>query len=125
MVPKALPFQLRLYQNDLITSHSGKSCGKGERFFACSQAGKQRILTGKRWVWGRRVSIVALGHRMENCSLWQPTIVQTALADHRWRWGIETLFTALKTRGFSLKSSHFSHAERLSKLVMLLALAFC
>ncbi|MEM6446561.1 MAG: hypothetical protein AAF704_08355 [Cyanobacteria bacterium P01_D01_bin.123] len=59
MVPKALPFQLRLHQNDLITSHSGKSCGKGERFFACSQAGKQRILTGKRWVWGRRVSIVA------------------------------------------------------------------
>ncbi|MEM9512558.1 MAG: hypothetical protein AAF978_07755, partial [Cyanobacteria bacterium P01_E01_bin.48] len=37
--------------------------------------------------------------------MWQPTIVQTALADHRWRWGIETLFTALKTRGFSVDGS--------------------
>jgi hypothetical protein len=39
--------------------------------------------------------------------------------------GIETLFTALKTPGFNLESTHFCHAERLSKLVALLALAFC
>ena len=50
---------------------------------------------------------------------------QTALADYRLRWGIETLFAALKTRGFILESTHFRYAERLSKLIALLALAFC
>jgi len=45
--------------------------------------------------------------------------------DYRLRWGIETLFAALKTRGFNLESTHFCHAERLSKLMVLLALAFC
>ncbi|MBD2429199.1 hypothetical protein [Phormidium sp. FACHB-1136] len=38
---------------------------------------------------------------------------------------IETLFSALKTRGFNLESTHLCHAERLSKLVALLALGFC
>jgi hypothetical protein len=50
---------------------------------------------------------------------------KTALADYRLRWGLETLFSALKTRGFNLESTHFCHAERLSKLVALLALGFC
>jgi hypothetical protein len=31
----------------------------------------------------------------------------------------------LKTPGFNLESTHFCHAERLSKLVALLASAFC
>jgi hypothetical protein len=35
------------------------------------------------------------------------------------------LFSALKTRGFNLESTHFRQAERLSKLVALLALGFC
>lgn len=35
------------------------------------------------------------------------------------------MFSALKTRGFNLESTHFRHAERLSKLVTLLALGFC
>ncbi|MBE9108122.1 hypothetical protein IQ273_01625 [Nodosilinea sp. LEGE 07298] len=35
------------------------------------------------------------------------------------------MFAALKTRGFNLESTHFRNAERLSKLIALLALAFC
>ena len=50
---------------------------------------------------------------------------KTALADYRLLWGIETLFSALKTRGFNLESTHFLNAEKLNKLVVLLALAFC
>ena len=50
---------------------------------------------------------------------------ETALADYRLRWGIETLFATLKTRGFNLESTHCLAAERLNKLVSLLALAFC
>jgi hypothetical protein len=104
-----MPFRLRLRHSDRISSRSGKRRQQGER-----------------WVWGRRVYVVAT--RLEDDELLilatdhRP---QSALADYRLRWGIETLLAALKTRGFNLESTHFCHAERLSKLVALLALAFC
>jgi hypothetical protein len=43
---------------------------------------------------------------------------------YRKRWGIETLFGALKSRGFNLEDTHLKDAERLSRLLALLALAF-
>jgi hypothetical protein len=46
------------------------------------------------------------------------------LADYRLRWDIESLFDALKSRGFDLESTHLHHPERLERLLALLALAF-
>ena len=40
------------------------------------------------------------------------------------RWGIETLFGALKTRGFNLEDTRLTDEARLSRLLALLALAF-
>ena len=126
MLPKAMLFRLRLRHSDIISSRSGKTRQKGERVFANLKEGEQCILSGKRWVWGRRVYVVATrlddGELLIVATNHRP---KTALADYRLRWGIETLFAALKTRGFNLESTHFCHAERLSKLIALLALAFC
>lgn len=41
------------------------------------------------------------------------------------RWNIETLFAQLKTRGFRFEDTHLNKPERISKLLALLALAFC
>jgi len=49
----------------------------------------------------------------------------TALSDYAHRWGIETLFGCLKTRGFCLEATHLKDRERLKKLIALLTLAFC
>lgn len=49
----------------------------------------------------------------------------TAISDYANRWGIETLFGMLKTRGFCLESTHFTDSERLSKLLALMSLALC
>jgi hypothetical protein len=126
MLPKAMLFRLRLRHSDIISSRSGKTRQKGERVFANLKEGEQCILSGKRWVWGRRVYVVATrlddGELLILATNHRP---KTALADYRLRWGIETLFAALKTRGFNLESTHFCHAERLSKLIALLALGFC
>ncbi len=93
-----MPFRLRLRHSDRISSRSGKRQQRGERVFANLKVGEQRVLSGKRWVWGRPVYVVATrledgellilatGHRPQN-----------ALADYRLRWGIEALFAALKT----------------------------
>ncbi|PZU92845.1 MAG: IS4 family transposase [Leptolyngbya sp.] len=106
--PKALPFRLRLRHSDRISSHSGKHRQPGERVFANLTVGEQRVLSGKRWMWGRRVYVVAT--RLEDGELLilatnhRP---ETALADYRLRWGIETLFAALKSRGFNLELPNF------------------
>jgi hypothetical protein len=38
---------------------------------------------------------------------------------------IETLFAALKTRGFCLEQTHMTDPERLERLLPMLALTFC
>jgi hypothetical protein len=40
------------------------------------------------------------------------------------RWEIETLFGALKSRGFNFEDTPLTHPERIGKLLGLLALAF-
>lgn len=46
-----------------------------------------------------------------------------ALAIYRKRWKIESLFAALKTRGFNLEATHMAKAEKISMLMALLAIA--
>jgi hypothetical protein len=48
---------------------------------------------------------------------------KTALARYRTRWKIETLFAALKTRGFDLEATHITAPKKLALLVGVLALA--
>ena len=46
-----------------------------------------------------------------------------ALAIYRKRWKIESLFAALKTRGFNLEATHMAAAEKIATLMALLAMA--
>lgn len=47
-----------------------------------------------------------------------------ALLRYAQRWQIETLFSALKSRGFNLEDTHITTTHRLDKLLSLLAIAF-
>ena len=48
-----------------------------------------------------------------------------ALAEYKQRWAIETMFGCLKSRGFELEETHLTDTGKISKLLMLLALALC
>lgn len=48
-----------------------------------------------------------------------------ALLRYSARWQIETLFSALKSRGFNLEDTHMTAPQRLDKLLALLAIASC
>ncbi len=48
-----------------------------------------------------------------------------ALAEYKIRWAIETMFGCLKSRGFQLEETHLTDTGKISKLLMLLALALC
>jgi hypothetical protein len=51
------------------------------------------------------------------------TSPKRALARYRKRWKIESLFGALKTRGFNLEATHMADPAKLSTLIALLTLA--
>ena len=51
--------------------------------------------------------------------------IKTARPIYRSRWGIETLFSCLKTRGFGLEDTHMTDAHKLATLIGILAIAFC
>jgi hypothetical protein len=43
--------------------------------------------------------------------------------DYGMRWGIESMFSDFKSRGFGLTESHLQHADRFERLILVLALA--
>ena len=48
----------------------------------------------------------------------------SASALYRTRWEIETLFAALKSRGYDLEATHLTKPDRIQRLIGLLALTF-
>lgn len=54
-----------------------------------------------------------------------PLLAEDAVAQDARRGEIETLFAALKTRGFCLEQTHLTDPLRLEKLLALPALTFC
>ena len=47
---------------------------------------------------------------------------EQAIERYRRRWGIETLFGCVKTRGFDLEATHLRDPERLSRLFFVVTL---
>lgn len=43
--------------------------------------------------------------------------------DYSKRWGIEAMFSDFKSRGFGIENTHIHHADRLSRLLMVMSLA--
>lgn len=46
------------------------------------------------------------------------------ILDYGMRWGIEALFSDLKTRGFSITKTQLRHADRIERLLLVLTIAF-
>lgn len=88
-------------------------------------AGEVRSLQGRRPIWGCFVFLVALrladGKFLIIATSDSP---EQAVADYARRWEIETLFAALKSRGFRFEDTHLKELERIGRMVALLAIAF-
>jgi hypothetical protein len=120
----ALPFRIRLRESDKLDN--GRVALKAKVVFAHLPINQHQVLRQPRQVWGHWVYIAAM--RLEDGSLLivaTSDAPQQAIADYAQRWGIETLFGCLKTRGFCLESTHLQDPERLSRMIALLTLALC
>jgi len=120
----AIEFRIRIRESDKLGD--GRKSLKAKVVFSSLQPQQQQVLRHRRQLWGRWVYVAAL--RLEDGKL---LIVVTnhrphqAIADYAKRWGIETLFGCLKTRGFCLESTHLKDPERLSRMLALLTIALC
>ena len=120
---RRLVFVMRVRNNTLITS-KGKTHSAQQRY---DHLGNQEVyICPKRcWVFGLRLHIaVTKSKEGELVVLVCNAEPDQALLRYSRRWQIETLFSALKTRGFNLEDTHMTTPTRLNTLLALLALAF-
>ena len=117
-----MPFRIRIRETERL--FDGEEAVNGKRLFEGLKVGERRVLKRERRLWGHWVQVAALklldGELM---IIVTQQSVETAISDYGKRWGIETLFGILKSRGFNLEDTHLREMERLSKLVALLTLA--
>lgn len=122
---EGIPFYLRVKRNTLIPNAWNKRL-RADVLFQNLRPGQARYLEGRRPVWGCFVHLSAL--RLDDGELLLIASSGAPQADaftaYAQRWEIETLFGALKSRGFNLEATHLTQPDRLSKLLALLALAF-
>jgi len=124
-----VPFVIR------IRSNRGVAFGNADgpvlparMFFRGLAPGQERQLEGSRFVGGEPVSVVGKHLHKEGDEflilIASGVAAGRVLGLYRQRWEIETLFAAMKSRGFDLETTHMSRPERAGKLIGLLSVAF-
>lgn len=125
LLDKSVPFRIRIRENILVSNSRGVLVPV-KTLFRDLRVGEYKILEGRRQVCGLELFVIGLFLSSgEYLILVTDKNPDTSLDDYVQRWGIETLFGCLKSRGFRFEETHMTAPERLSKLVALLAIAFC
>ena len=120
-----IDFRIRLRANTKISNQRGQMV-RATRLFCRNRIGEAVELKGQRRVIGQRLHITGMklrGGEYLIVASGEPT--ERAVEEYARRWEIETLFGCFKKRGFCLEQTRLREAERLKKMVALLALAFC
>jgi hypothetical protein len=114
-------WRLRL-KYDLLVFEAG-----GETTLAECRARGEHLLSGIELTEKRVATHVAMVHEPGHPEPWiiapseAPTVHRAF--DYGLRWGIEAMFSDFKTRGFGLEDSQIRRPERLSRLILVMALA--
>ncbi len=117
-------FRIRIRASELL--FDGQKFLKTAIVFQDLQPQQSKVLSRQRRLWGHWLYLAGL--RLDDGSLLGVAThhaPSTALSDYAYRWGMETWFGCLKTRGFCLEATQIKDPERLKKLIALLTLAFC
>jgi Transposase DDE domain len=118
-------FRIRIRHNTNIGNTRNTYELPASRFFRHLPLGEVSVLPTPRRVWGMTVWVIGVRVKDDYLILITDQQPHTALDDYRQRWQIETLFGCLKSRGFDFEATHLTEPDRISKLLVLLTLAFC
>jgi hypothetical protein len=121
---KRIPFQMRLKKDTQVKNGRGQFV-PAWRLFTTTRLNQVRVIPAARQMWG--MELYLSGCRLKHGEwliLVSADYHDDPAIEYRKRWGIETLFGALKTRGFNLEDTRLTDEARLSRLLALLAIAF-
>lgn len=121
---RRLPFYIRIKDN-------AQACIRDKKFRSAKQLfndlkpKQHKLFDMSVWVFGQKVYLA--GSRSERGELMVVATNQSpknAIAIYLRRWEIECLFQSLKNRGFRFEETHLTKAERIERLMVLLAIGF-
>jgi len=120
-----IPFVIRIKRNfkaGVIQGEQTVPVGK-----LCKIFGSRKILNQPINLWGYPlyISIQRTKKAKESLIVVSNFVFKDALKMYKKRWGIETLFGCLKSRGFRMEDTHMTDADKIEKLLFVLAIAFC
>jgi hypothetical protein len=121
LVRERISYRLRVKGDTLIANGRGEMVCAAWLFRACPLS-REQCLSGSRLC--LRQQVFVSGTRVHDDYVIVISDVCAPLSEYGVRWGIETLFGCLKSRGFCLEATHITEPERLEKLLALLSLAF-
>jgi len=114
-------YRLRL-KGDLLVTVEGGETTTGE----CAARGEHLLPDVGLTARGVPTDI-AIVHEPDHPEPWIIAMSETPTAyrafDYGLRWGIEAMFSDFKSRGFGLEDSQIRHADRLARLLLVMALA--
>lgn len=125
LLQNKIPFVIRIKNNTVTTNSKGLAVDIDVLFYGLKH-GEIRKIEGRRKIWGHELYLTGL--RLSDGDL---LIVAADVPDedaikiYGLRWEIETLFGCLKGRGFNFEDTHITDRERIKKVFVLLAIAFC
>ena len=118
------PFCIRIPVNTLVPNKHQNRELPVRRIFSLG-IGESMAIQKPRKVWGQMVYLAGSRKGEELMAVICNGNPSAAIADYLQRWQIETMFQALKGRGFNMEETHLRDRDKLSKLLSVLALAFC
>jgi hypothetical protein len=125
LIKQKIPFYIRIKKNTVTTNSRGLSVDIDALFYDLKPQ-EERVIQGKRCIFDHKLYLTAL--RLSDGELLILVTSQppdNAIKIYGLRWQIETLFGCLKGRGFNFEDTHITDRERIKKLIVLLAIAFC
>lgn len=116
-------YRLRLKGNVLADTGEGDETTTG----ALAQGVSERYLTRVRLFASGVMTNLGILHEDGHPEPWiiamDATPTRATVLDYAARWAIEPMFSDFKGRGFNLEDSQLQHADRLERLVLIMALA--
>jgi hypothetical protein len=112
-------YRIRLKGN-LILSHEGGEISTGE-------VAKRGLDTLQDAILGKVKTHIGILHEKEHPEPWiiamdcKPS--KWRVLDYGMRWGIEAMFSDMKSRGFAITKTQLRHSDRIERLILILAIA--
>lgn len=120
-----IEFNIRLKKDAIATTSRGLPLEVDGLFYHL-KLGQSESLKGKRKLWGEYVYLSGL--RLSDGELLVVAASvdwENAIEIYGKRWEIESLFECLKGRGFQFEQTRLTDQEKVSRMVAVLALAYC